>query len=72
MTSCHLVTDSDLSLLGDIYFRKLHNAVSEFVTDLDLVLDPLVCCESLFVGDAVIVDEVTDHEVGPVVVSPSV
>ena len=45
MTSCHLVTDSDLSLAGHIDFRNLENTIGEFITDLDAVNFPLgLCC----------------------------
>ena len=72
MTSGHLVTDGNLSLLGNVDFCKLHHAVGKFVTDLDLVESSLVGCCCLFVSDAVVVDEITDHSVGLFVIRPLV
>ena len=70
MTACHLVTDSDLSLLCYIYLSKLHYSVRKFVTDLDLVENPLVPCCCFLVCDAVVVDEVSDKSISVLVAGP--
>ena len=72
MSSGHLVTDSDLPLLGDIHLGELHHTVCEIISDLHFVNRPLVGCGSLLVGDAVVVDEIPDHLIGVGVVSPAV
>ena len=70
MASGHLVTDSDLSLLCDIDFGKLHHSVRKIVSDLDLVALSLAFrCQSL-VGEAIVVDEFLDQSVGLFVTGP--
>ena len=70
MASSHLVTDSDLSLLCDIDFGKLHHSVRKIVSDLDLVALSLAFrCQSL-VGEAIVVDEFLDQSVGLFVTGP--
>ena len=70
MASCHLVADTDLPFLGDIYLGKLHYTVRKFISDLDLVKDSLVLCSKFLVRDAIVVDEFTYHRVGILVGSP--
>ena len=70
MTACHLVTDSDLTLLGNIHLCDLHYAVGEFVTNLDLVYLSLGTGFHLLVGDAVAADEFTHHSGSLGVVAP--
>ena len=70
MASGHLVTHSDLPLLGNIYLGELHYSVRKFITHLDLVNRPLVPCGSLFVGYAIVVDEFLDKLVGILVGCP--
>ena len=70
MASCHLVTDSDLSLLGNIDLGKLHDSIREFIADLDLVKNPLVPCCLFLVGYAVVVDQIPDKGIGILVIGP--
>ena len=70
MTSGHLVTDSDLPLLGDIDLGDLHNAVRKLVTDLYLVHLSLALGLSHLVGQAVVVDEFLDEQVGVLIGGP--
>ena len=70
MAAGHLVTDSDLPLLGYIDLGEFHHAVAQFVTDLDLVDDSPVAGLDLLPGYAVVVDEILDHGVGSLVSGP--
>ena len=72
MTTRHLVTDSDFSLLGNVNLCELHHAVLEFVTDLDHIHLPLAlgCC--CLLCEAVVVDEVANEDIGLLVGSPLV
>ena len=72
VASGHLVTDSDLPLLGDIYLGELHHTVGKIISDLHFVNRPLVGCGSLLVGDAIVVDEIPDHLIGVGIIGPAI
>ena len=59
MSSGHFVAHSDFSLLGNVNFCKLHNAIRKFVTDFDFVESPLAFCRFFLICNTVIVDKVS-------------
>ena len=58
------------SLLCNVNLSELHYAGRKLITDLDLVENPLVACCLFLVGDAVVVDELSDEDVGSLVIGP--
>ena len=70
MTTCHLITHGDLSLLSDVDFSKLHDSVRELVPDLNHVELPFRLCLKFLVGDAIVVDEFLNQLIRVLIRSP--
>ena len=72
MATSHLVTDHQLTLLGDIDFGHLDDAVGKFIADAGDILLAVVFTQHLFVLDHVVVDQGGHHTVLVFVARPLV
>ena len=70
MTTCHLITYTNLTLLSDVNLSELKDARGKFITDCDCKLFALELRVILVVLLQVVDYELTDKAVGAFVLSP--
>ena len=70
MTSCHLVADANLTLLGDVDLGHLHDARRKLVADRDVEFLAAEFAVYLFRLAHIVGDQLTHHLVDALVVGP--